>query len=377
MTREAECRANTEAEVRIMERIPPHRNVLRLYSFASLPEAAIVVMQLATGGDTLKLMQERALRPLPEADARRLFRQLLAALQHLHNHGLVHRDVKCENLLLTGHSRRHLLLADFGYTAECSSGTLLNDNVGSLHYTAPEILGGDMYFGPPVDIWSAGVVLYAWTTGRLPFGGQTTDELVARVCHGEWIAPAFLSLPLRDLLQSMIERDVQKRATLSQIWNHPWVQAHAHHHHHHHRAHHHHHAHHTPAAPHQPALPSPRPHRPLYLHHSAERVYDSCDEHSICEHSTCDDSSASSASSSIRDSSGSDIPQPVQSDSTRPPAPRKHSSFFYLCAATSASETRAADKRQHAVHSVISAERHHDKRSHFSTILQRALRRLG
>lgn len=115
-----------------------HPNVLSLASFAEDDRFSMTLLQLADG-DTLQMMQERKLKPLSEDEVRQLFTQLMSGLMHLHNAGVVHRDIKCENLLLTGPERRTLLIADFGYATHWRRGELLTDNVGSLHYCAPEV----------------------------------------------------------------------------------------------------------------------------------------------------------------------------------------------------------------------------------------------
>ena len=167
-----------------MALIPAHPNVLSLVDFVSEPNYNLLATELATGGDTLELMHKRHCEPLAESEVRVLFLQLVNAVEHLHRHGVVHRDIKCENLLLTGARRRHLVLADFGFATQYEASQQLTDHLGSLHYCAPEICSQVPYHGPAVDVWAMGVVLFAWATGYLPFGGATEEELEARICSG-------------------------------------------------------------------------------------------------------------------------------------------------------------------------------------------------
>lgn len=206
-----------------MSLLPPHRNVLPLVSFKKTDSYTLLALPLATGGDTLRLMQERGLAGLPEADARGLFVQLVAAVKHMHAHGVVHRDIKCENILLAGARHRQLVLADMGFATRYEAGkAALDEPWGSLHYSSPEIVAQTVYEGPEVDVWSMGVVLYAWCTGRLPFGGSEQDTAL-RILSASYQTPSSLSPPLAELIRRMLTADPAKRATLAEIAAHPWL----------------------------------------------------------------------------------------------------------------------------------------------------------
>ena len=213
----------TEREAAVMALIPPHPNVLSAVDFQSEATHTVLAMPLATGGDTLKFMMERNCTPLAESEVRGLFSQLLDAVEHIHRNGIVHRDIKCENLLLTGARRRHLLLADFGFAAHFKPSQKLSESLGSLHYSAPEIVNQVAYDGTAVDVWSMGVVLFAWATGRLPFGGATEAETEARIRAGVFAVPHSLSPELAALIHGMLTVDPAKRLTVADIRNSPWM----------------------------------------------------------------------------------------------------------------------------------------------------------
>lgn len=80
---------------------------------------------------------------------------------------IIHRDIKLENLLLG--TNKQLKIIDFGLCSEWAPGKLLRVHCGSPSYAAPEIVGRKSYLGPPVDVWSLGVVLFAMACGYLPF----------------------------------------------------------------------------------------------------------------------------------------------------------------------------------------------------------------
>lgn len=218
----------SEREAAMMSIAPPHPNVLRLVDFQTETVYALLATPLATGGDTLKFMLNRRSVPLSEMEARGLFAQLVDGVDHLHRHGVVHRDIKCENLLLTGPRRRQLIIADFGFATRYKHGQLLTDIMGSLHYSAPEICKSVPYDGAAVDIWAMGVVLLAWCTGRLPFGGATEAEIQARICAGSYNVPGGCSRELAALVKGMLTVNAAKRFTMGDIRKSAWMRMDAH-----------------------------------------------------------------------------------------------------------------------------------------------------
>lgn len=216
-------RKAAQREIVAMASLPPHINCLDLISSETTEKCTLISSSLALGGDTLQLMRSRNLSPLPEADARGLFSQLIDGLQHIHSNGMVHRDLKCENLLLTGARQRQLVIADFGFASSWKKGTTMPDFRGSLHYQAPEVCAKVPYEGPAADIWSAGVVLYAWTTGRLPFGGHSEDDICFTIRNILYSPPAHISPALRNLFATIFTLDSTKRPSLDELRQHPWM----------------------------------------------------------------------------------------------------------------------------------------------------------
>ena len=105
-------------------------------------------------------------RRLTEDRSRSLFRDLVSAVDYLHNKGIVHRDLKLENCLLDEEGR--LKLIDFGL-ANYNRGPLTTA-CGSPDYAAPELMSSSKtYLGPPVDVWAMGVMLFCMISGEFPF----------------------------------------------------------------------------------------------------------------------------------------------------------------------------------------------------------------
>jgi 5'-AMP-activated protein kinase catalytic alpha subunit len=104
---------------------------------------------------------------LKEAEACRLFQQLISGIEYLTDLGIAHRDIKPENLLLDDF--KNLKIVDFGLSSTFYPGEKLTTACGSPCYAAPELIKGLQYIGYKADIWSAGVVLFTSLSGYLPF----------------------------------------------------------------------------------------------------------------------------------------------------------------------------------------------------------------
>ena len=108
-------------------------------------------------------------------EVRSLIGQLADAIRFLHSNGIVHRDIKDENVILDGHGRCQLI--DFGSAAHWRPGKRWDTFSGTLHYASPEILRGELYGGKEQDIWALGVVGYVLLVGETPFS-ELPDEVL-------------------------------------------------------------------------------------------------------------------------------------------------------------------------------------------------------
>jgi BR serine/threonine kinase len=134
-----------------------HPNILRLIDVLESPGHLYIVLEYAGHGELFDYVLSR--RCLPEHIATNFFREITLALEYLHAHGICHRDLKPENILLD--STDHVKLADFG-VARWIRKNIAETSCGSPHYAAPEVIRGIQYDGRRVDIWSLGVILFAF-----------------------------------------------------------------------------------------------------------------------------------------------------------------------------------------------------------------------
>ena len=150
-----------------------HASVVKLFETFETEKHYLFVMELCAGGDLLSYVRKR--RKLNENVAKYLFKQIIEGIGYIHSKNIVHRDIKLDNILLD--NKGHIKIADFGVGKYAKPGVTLYDQCGTPAYIAPEILEEEGYEGGTVDLWSAGVVLYAILYGNVPFKGANMKEL--------------------------------------------------------------------------------------------------------------------------------------------------------------------------------------------------------
>ncbi|XP_061294229.1 testis-specific serine/threonine-protein kinase 5-like isoform X4 [Bos javanicus] len=200
-----------------------HLNVL--YETFANSRRTYLVLELAARGDLLEHINatsaHRRCPGLEEEEARRLLWQLVSAVAHCHNSGIVHRDLKCENILLD--DRGCLKLSDFGFANRSGlKNSLLSTFCGSVAYTAPEILMSKKYNGEQADLWSLGVILYAMVTGKLPFKECQPHRMLYLMRRGPTFRPG-LSPECQDLIRGLLQLRPRARLALQQVATHHWM----------------------------------------------------------------------------------------------------------------------------------------------------------
>ncbi|XP_077963624.1 serine/threonine-protein kinase SIK3 homolog isoform X11 [Gasterosteus aculeatus] len=205
-------------EVQIMKLLK-HPHIIRLYQVMETERMIYLVTEYASGGEIFDHLVAHG--RMAEKDARKKFKQIVAAVHFCHCRNIVHRDLKAENLLLD--HNLNIKIADFGFSNLFARGQLLKTWCGSPPYAAPELFEGKEYDGPKVDIWSLGVVLYVLVCGALPFDGSTLQNLRARVLSGKFRIPFFMSTDCEYLIRHMLVLEPSRRLTLEQICKNKWM----------------------------------------------------------------------------------------------------------------------------------------------------------
>ena len=242
-----------------------HPNIVRLHEMVETDRHIGIIMEYASGGELFDHILNN--RYLKDNSARRLFAQLISGVGYLHKKGIVHRDLKLENLLLD--RNRNIIITDFGFantfdpTDELSEeieynltnkdfvkktrldkpnakgtrrGDLMQTSCGSPCYAAPELVVSDsLYTGRKVDVWSCGVILYAMLAGYLPFDddpanpdGDNINLLYKYIVTTPLTFPEYVTPHARDLLRRILVPDPRKRADLFEVARHSWLNEYSH-----------------------------------------------------------------------------------------------------------------------------------------------------
>jgi len=219
-----------QREIKILS-MTDHPRIVKLRGIFDSPDTLYIAMDLMEGGELYDEIIRR--ETFTEKEASYVTSQLLEALVYLHGKGFVHRDLKLENLLLKSHNSLDIKVADFGLSRHINPGSRANTACGTPFYVAPDILLADTSFGygPPVDMWAVGVILYILLSGRLPFSGGDGDDddeaLFTNILEAKlvWKKPQFdvVSDEAKNLISQLITADPSERLTAEQALNHPFI----------------------------------------------------------------------------------------------------------------------------------------------------------
>jgi len=218
----AERLATLRAELELHASVR-HPGIAEVIAVYDAEEAAHMVLELLQGGELF----DRVLRAKQIQDSRasEVTRQLLQALAYLHERGIMHRDIKMENILFDRCDSWSVKLIDFGFATRVHTGQALVHRCGTLLYAAPEVVGGIPY-DEKADLWSMGAVAYAMLTGEMLYSGQEVETFrKARRGQVEFGLPFDrLSPEAQSFLCMLLRANPAERPSARQALRHPWLQ---------------------------------------------------------------------------------------------------------------------------------------------------------
>jgi len=195
-----------------------HANIVKLLEVFENNKYIFLVLEHASKGDLLGFVKQTG--RLKEATAKNIFSQIIAGVKHCHQHGVLHRDIKLDNILLD--KNFNVKICDFGVSRLMKEGQLINEQCGTPAYIAPEIISNKGYKNYSSDIWSLGIVLFAMLTGTVPFKAFNIEDLNKAIFSGKFSCPNYLSPECQNLIHSMLKLDPSGRISLDQIISHKW-----------------------------------------------------------------------------------------------------------------------------------------------------------
>ena len=207
---------NMPLEVALMQQLQDVPGVIRFIDYFDMQTCFYIVMERFHSKDLFDFISEQG--PLPEAMAKDIFRQLLTTLVSCHQKGVVHRDIKDENILIDLNNFK-IKLIDFG------SGCFLEDRVyrefqGTRVYSPPEWVNSRAYRPEGLTIWSLGVLLYDMVCGDVPF---ECDAQISKA-HLTWFPQLKLSEEVKSLISGCLKVNPHQRLNIHQVAAHPWLQ---------------------------------------------------------------------------------------------------------------------------------------------------------
>ncbi|CAF1164365.1 unnamed protein product [Rotaria sordida] len=228
----AKSQSLLEKEIKILKELTKlkHENLVALLDCKESQNNVYLVMEYCNGGDLADYLQSR--QTLSEETITIFFQQIAAAISACHEHSVVHRDLKPQNILLSYPDKTNprvqdaiLKIADFGFARFLSDGVMAGTLCGSPMYMAPEVIRSLQYDGK-ADLWSIGTIMYQCLTGKAPFQAQTPQALkqyYERNVNLSPVIPSSTSPELTDLLKRILKRNPKERIDFQEFFNHPFL----------------------------------------------------------------------------------------------------------------------------------------------------------
>ncbi|KAJ4709375.1 Non-specific serine/threonine protein kinase [Melia azedarach] len=219
MVLETNLKYQVQREIRTMKLLH-HPNIVRIHEVIGSKTKIYIVMEYVSGGQLSDKLSYA--KKLSEPEARKLFQQLIDAVDYCHNRGVYHRDLKPENLLLD--SKGNLKVSDFGLSALRKPGNMLTTACGSPCYVAPELLANKGYEGAAADVWSCGVILFELLAGYLPFDDRNLMVLYKKISRADYKFPHWFTDSQKHLISRILDPSPPKRITVLEITEDAWFQ---------------------------------------------------------------------------------------------------------------------------------------------------------
>lgn len=213
-----------------VHRLLRHPNVCRLHTYYQTAEELVLVLEYCERGTLKRKLKSTRELAFDEYRAIRYTRQILRGLEYLHGKGVLHRDLKLENILLDGEGR--IKIADFGMSWQRAAAEFQGSDrpsfpnspntFGTLDYLSPEVITHQEYTEKS-DVWAVGVIVVELLSGVPPFYHAEHKATMRNIVHAQPTLPHNISSLCLDFLSNALSKNPKSRWTAAQLLNHPWI----------------------------------------------------------------------------------------------------------------------------------------------------------
>ncbi|GFG30472.1 hypothetical protein Cfor_12781 [Coptotermes formosanus] len=189
-----------------------HKHIVAFYGFFEDETYVYIVLELCQKRSMAELMKRR--KVITEPEVRYYLKQVLSAVQYLHENSIIHRDLKLANLFINHEMK--VKIGDFGLSTRTENGERKTTMCGTPNYIAPEILEKKGH-GQEVDVWSIGCIMFTLLVGKPPFEATTLQETCCRIKQCEYCVPAALSTCATDMIKRILVKNPSARPTVNDL----------------------------------------------------------------------------------------------------------------------------------------------------------------
>ena len=202
-----------------------HSHIFKVFEIFSYQKKIYIVMEYFSGGELFEYVSKNG--RLKENEVSKIMKQIISAINFYQSYGIIHSDIKPENILIESKEdlqkgKINVKLIDFGLSSKISANSKSkSEHLGTISYMAPETFEND--FSLKSDIWSAGVVMFYMLEGKLPFKGNTNNEVIQNIKTAEFNLMVDVSFESKDFLNKVLNKNKNQRFSPKEALEHRFI----------------------------------------------------------------------------------------------------------------------------------------------------------